>query len=59
MDVFENEPIGISSQISKFKNVILTSHNAFNTIEEVNKVHINSYKNLKLGLKNAKFKEKT
>ena len=59
LDVFENEPIGISSQISKFKNVILTSHNAFNTIEEVNKVHINSYKNLKLGLKNAKFKEKT
>ncbi len=55
LDVFENEPIGINSQITKFKNVILTSHNAFNTIEEVNKVHINTYKNLKLGLKNAKF----
>ena len=33
-------------EIKKFKNVILTSHNAFNTVEEVNKVHFNTYKNL-------------
>ena len=59
LDVFENEPINIHSKITKFKNVILTSHNAFNTTEEVNKVHVNTYKNLVLGLKNEKFKKKT
>ena len=58
LDVFENEPINIHSKITKFKNVILTSHNAFNTTEEVNKVHVNTYKNLVLGLKNEKFKKK-
>lgn len=51
LDVFENEPIKINSKILKFKNTILTSHNAFNTIGEVNKVHVNTYKNLILGLK--------
>ncbi len=55
LDVFENEPILINSKITKFENMILTSHNAFNTIEEVKKVHINTYKNLILGLKNEKF----
>ena len=59
LDVFENEPININSKVTKFKNVILTSHNAFNTTEEVNKVHVNTYKNLILGLKNEKFKKKT
>lgn len=52
LDVFENEPLAIKSKLKKFNNVILTSHNAFNTVEEVNKVHFNTYKNLILGLKN-------
>ena len=38
LDVFENEPLAIKSKLKKFNNVILTSHNAFNTVEEVNKV---------------------
>jgi len=51
LDVFEKEPLTLKSKLTKFKNVILTSHNAFNTTEEVNKVHLNTYKNLILGLK--------
>ncbi len=51
LDVFEKEPLPLKSKLRKFKNVILTSHNAFNTVEEVNKVHFNTYKNLILGLK--------
>jgi D-3-phosphoglycerate dehydrogenase len=51
LDVFEKEPLTLKSKLIKFKNVILTSHNAFNTTEEVNKVHLNTYKNLILGLK--------
>ena len=55
LDVFEKEPLTKNSKLMRFNNVILTSHNAFNTIEEVNKVHYNTYKNLILGLKNEKF----
>ena len=51
LDVFEKEPLPLKSKLRKFKNVIFTSHNAFNTVEEVNKVHFNTYKNLVLGLK--------
>ena len=51
LDVFEYEPLTKKSKLIKFNNVILTSHNAFNTKDEVNKVHLNTYKNLISGLK--------
>ena len=51
LDVFEYEPLTKRSKLTKFNNVILTSHNAFNTKDEVNKVHLNTYKNLIIGLK--------
>ena len=51
LDVFEYEPLTKRSKLTKFNNVILTSHNAFNTKDEVNKVHLNTYKNLISGLK--------
>jgi len=51
LDVFEYEPLTKKSKLTKFNNVILTSHNAFNTKDEVNKVHLNTYKNLISGLK--------
>tara|TARA_B110000459_G_C16617543_1_gene499767 strand:+ start:1484 stop:2419 length:936 start_codon:yes stop_codon:yes gene_type:complete len=51
LDVFEYEPLTKKSKLIKFNNVILTSHNAFNTKDEVNKVHLNTYKNLIIGLK--------
>ena len=54
LDVFEKEPLKKNSELMKFKNMILTSHNAFNTSEEVNRVHYNTYKNLILGLGNEK-----
>ncbi len=50
LDVFKKEPISKKSKIIKFRNCILGSHNAFNTIEEVNNVNINTMKNLYKGL---------
>ncbi|MBD1162841.1 hypothetical protein IDG48_04715 [Pelagibacterales bacterium SAG-MED12] len=50
LDVFEKEPLKKNSKLMKFNNIIFTSHNAFNTTQEVNKVHFNTYKNLILGL---------
>jgi D-3-phosphoglycerate dehydrogenase len=46
LDVFENEPLNKNNQLRKFKRVILSSHNAFNTAENVSKVNINTLKNL-------------
>jgi D-3-phosphoglycerate dehydrogenase len=46
LDVFEKEPLNYSSKLRKFKNCILSSHNAFNTFEEVNYVHKNTIQNL-------------
>ena len=51
LDVFEKEPINKNSKLLKFDNCILSAHNAFNTVEEVNNVNINTLKNLNKGLK--------
>jgi D-3-phosphoglycerate dehydrogenase / 2-oxoglutarate reductase len=52
-DVFEEEPIN-KKVLKKLKsnNSILSSHNAFNTKEEVDFVHVNTINNLLKGLKN-------
>ena len=52
-DVFEEEPIS-KKVLKKLKdnNSILSSHNAFNTQEEVDFVHANTINNLLKGLKN-------
>ena len=51
-DVFEEEPISKKLlNILKKNNSILSSHNAFNTKEEVDFVHENTVKNLFKGLK--------
>ena len=46
LDVFEKEPLNNKSELLKFKNCFLGSHNAFNTFEEVYKVNKNTLKNL-------------
>ena len=56
LDVFENEPLEKNNKLFKYKNCIYSSHNAFNTYEDVNKVHENTIKNLIKGL-NEKFKD--
>ena len=50
LDVFEEEPIKNDNPLLKFNNCILSSHNAFNTSEEVSKVHKNTFYNLFKGL---------
>ncbi len=50
LDVFENEPLPKKSQFKKLKNCIISSHNAFNTKEDVLKTNMNTYKNLLKGL---------
>jgi D-3-phosphoglycerate dehydrogenase len=51
LDVFDEEPLNRNNFLRKFKNVILSSHNAFNTIENVEHVNKNTLKNLKKILK--------
>ena len=52
-DVFEEEPIKKNYlNCLKNKNSILSSHNAFNTKEEVDFVNYNTMQNLLKGLKN-------
>jgi phosphoglycerate dehydrogenase-like enzyme len=46
LDVFESEPLKKNNLLRKFSRVILSSHNAFNTEENVTKVNINSLNNL-------------
>lgn len=46
LDVFEKEPLAKNNPLKKFKNVIFSSHNAFNTIENVKRVNINTLKNV-------------
>lgn len=46
IDVFTREPLEKNNNLIKLNNCILSSHNAFNTVEEVNKVNQNSIKNL-------------
>ncbi len=50
LDVFETEPLQKNNLIKKFKNCIFTSHNAFNTKNEVEFVHKNTLKNIYNGL---------
>ncbi|MSR88018.1 MAG: dihydrofolate reductase [Candidatus Zambryskibacteria bacterium] len=52
LDVFEVEPLPADSPLRRMDNVILTPHNAYNTIEAENYVHDNTIKNLIEGLKN-------
>ena len=51
LDVFLKEPINKQNKLINLKNCILSSHNAFNTAEEVRNVNINTLKNLFKGLK--------
>lgn len=46
LDVFEKEPLKINSPLRKYHNVILSSHNAFNSKELVKKVNENSLSNI-------------
>ena len=50
LDVFETEPLKQNSLLLKLDNCVLSSHNAYNTEEEVNKVHKNTILNLVRGL---------
>ena len=43
----------VKNALLKFENCIFNSHNAYNTIEEVKGVHLNTIKNL-LGVLNEK-----
>ncbi len=51
LDVFEVEPLPVDSPLRQMTNVILTPHNAYNTVEAENYVHDNTIKNLIEGLK--------
>jgi len=51
LDVFEQEPLRKSSPLKSIKNCVLSSHNAFNTVGQVNDVNIKVLKNLFKGLK--------
>ncbi len=46
IDVFEKEPVDSKNKLLKFENCILTSHNAFNTIEALKQVNKNTVENL-------------
>ncbi len=54
LDVFENEPLKKNNPLKNFKNCIFTSHNAFNTKDEVEFVHKNTLHNLYKGLRLSK-----
>ena len=51
LDVFNKEPILKNNKLLKMEHCILSSHNAFNTVEEVHNVNINTLNNLYKGLK--------
>lgn len=51
LDVFEIEPLPANSPLRRMTNVLLTPHNAYNTVEAENYVHDNTIKNLIEGLK--------
>lgn len=50
LDVYEKEPLPVSSKLLEFDNVILGSHNANNTYDAVEYVHKNTIDQLKNGL---------
>lgn len=51
IDVFEVEPLPSDSPLRRMDNVLLTPHDAYNTIEATNYVHDNTVNNLVEGLK--------
>lgn len=51
LDVFNEEPLKKKNFLKKCRNVILTSHNAFNTKDAVDYVHQNTILNLIKGLR--------
>ena len=51
LDVFEEEPLAIESPLRKMENVILSSHNSNSSPACWGKVHMNSIRMLKAGLK--------
>ena len=50
LDVFEVEPLPADSPLRQMTNVVLTPHNAYNTVEAENYVHDNTMNNLVKGL---------
>ena len=56
LDVFKHEPLKKSNPLMLMRNCILSSHNAFNTREQVNFVNINTLNNLFKGFKIKKNK---
>ena len=50
LDVYDVEPLAKNSLLRKFNNCILTSHNAFNTKDEVEFVNRNTLNNIFKGL---------
>jgi D-3-phosphoglycerate dehydrogenase len=46
LDVFEVEPLHVTSPLRTMKNVVLGSHNANNGLTAVESVHQNTLKNL-------------
>jgi D-3-phosphoglycerate dehydrogenase / 2-oxoglutarate reductase len=56
IDVFEVEPLPKNSLLREMNNVILTPHNAYNTVEAENYVHDNTMKNMIKSLKKVKNK---
>ena len=46
LDVFEEEPLKRNSKFLHLKNCVLSSHNAFNTYNEVEKTHKNTINNI-------------
>lgn len=53
LDVFENEPLPMTSPLVTMENVVLGSHNANNLESAVEHVHINTMKNIKFLIENG------
>jgi phosphoglycerate dehydrogenase-like enzyme len=53
LDVFEDEPLPATSPLRRFPNVLLAPHNAYNTVEAVERVHEQTIHNLIAGLEES------
>ena len=51
MDVFEHEPLPMTSPLRKMDNVLLAPHNSNSSPVAWERVHLNSIKNLLAGLR--------
>lgn len=51
LDVFEKEPLPSDCKLFNFENCLLSSHNAYNSMEACDFIHENTIKNLISGLK--------